>query len=343
MNKNSFAKRLFTVAAFSLLAATTQTLFAQTRSTEKFGRENAPSIVVAEPTVSHIAAERSGYALGESAAVSGQGFAQFEPITITVEQTDNSQNDINSIATWTVVADENGKISFDWSAPSGGSYRIKATGSETKNQTQTSFVVAARSVTVMPGNVKCKDLGANFQEFKVDPPLSKTYQIFTNNTVSTKFHGGEVGLKFLEFQSTVQFVAVIVKGGTQGANVYRYDPRQAADNDLTTPNLQDISHVSFCYSPSSVPTAATAAVSGTVTNAGGRGMARTMVTIQNLNTEETRTVMTNAFGNYRFNDLPVGNLYSISISNKKGGFVRQTQSFVLNGDEANVNFIASGR
>jgi hypothetical protein len=344
MKQISFIKRSLAVAAFSVLAATTQLTVAQTRLSEKIGRDNnVAAEISAEQTISRISAEKTTYAVGDSAAVSGQGFEQFEQVTITVEQADDAANGSNLLANWIAVADENGKIDFRWTAPFSGNFRVRAFGSESKNQTQTSFAVAARTMTVVPGNVTCKDLNSSYQQFKIDPPVSKTYSIFTNNTVTAKFYSGEAGLTYLDFQATIPFVAVIVKGGTQGANVYRYTPGQAADTVLTTPNLQDISHVSFCYAPSSVPTAATASVSGSVTSASGRGLPRSLVTIQNLNTEETRTVLTNAFGNYRFSDLPVGNLYSITIDNKKAGFLRQTQSLMLSGDESNINFTATGR
>jgi hypothetical protein len=131
-----------------------------------------------------------------------------------------------------------------------------------------------------------------------------------------------------------------VKGGNQGANVYSFNQGQRSVTGLKTPNLQDISHVTFCYLGT---TAAAASLGGTVLSENGRGLPRSMVTIQNLNTEETRTVITNSFGYYRFNALPVGDLYVVTITNKKAGFNRQTQSFVLNGDEDNLNFTTTAQ
>lgn len=342
MYKNFFCKQLFTIISVFLLTGTSQMLVAQTRSTNKIGGDRlAIADVSADKSSARIAAERNIYAAGENAVVNGQGYDQYEQVTVFVEQIDGAQKTDDVLASWTVVADEKGNINFNWQPSSSGSYRVKAVGAA-KRETQTSFFVA-RSVAVVSGNIKCKDLNPNYQEFKIDPPRSGTYSLPGNNTVTAKFYGGGAGLKFVDFQSTASFGTVIVKGGNQGSNVYSYNPAQATDANLTTPTEQDISHVSFCYVPPFSTTAASAAVSGAVFGANGRALPRSMVTIQNLNTEETRTVVTNSFGRYRFNGLPVGDLYVVTITNKKAGFAGQSQSFVLNEDAENVNFAATAQ
>ena len=210
----------------------------------------------------------------------------------------------------------------------------------TKQKTQNAFIMDG-TVNPAPGNPTCKDLSPFYLEFKIDPPQSGNYPFNVSNSVGANFYGGEDGLTYLDFQSTSRFVAVIVKGGNQGANVYSYNLGQTIGAGLTTPDLQDISHVSFCYVSSSGTTAASASVSGSVLSENGRAIARSLVTIKNLNTEETRTVITNWQGRYRFNHLSVGDLYEVTVRNKKAGFARQTQTFVLNSDEGNLNFTAT--
>jgi hypothetical protein len=209
--------------------------------------------------------------------------------------------------------------------------------SAAKQETPAFFAVEP-TIYTMPGNPKCKDLSPYYLEFKIDPPQSGSYSFGENGLITATLYGGEDGLTYVDYQSNAHFSAVIVKGGNQGANIYSYNQGQSSGTRLRTPNLQDISHVTFCYLGT---TAAAASVSGAVLSETGRALPRSMVTIQNLNTEETRTVVTNSFGHYRFNALPVGDLYVITISNKKAGFTRQTQSFVLNGDEENLNFTAT--
>lgn len=206
-----------------------------------------------------------------------------------------------------------------------------------QKEAQTSFMFNG-TVNPAPGNPTCKDLSAFYQEFKIDPPKSGNYTFAGNQSVIANIYGGEDGLTYVDYQSTTPFIAVIVKGGNQGANVYSFISGQTTVAGLTTPNLQSISHISFCYVPGFGTTAAPVSVTGRVTDENGRGIGRARVMIQNLNTEETRTVITNWSGNYRFNDLPVGDLYVITISNKKAGFTRQTRSLILTNDEENIDF-----
>lgn len=221
--------------------------------------------------------------------------------------------------------------------PTNKTGRDFAVNDEIKQESQNSFAFDG-TVNRAPGNPTCKDLSSIYQEFKVDPPKSGNYSFAGNQSVITNIFGGESGLTYADYQSTISFVAVIVKGGNQGANVYSFNSPQTALAGLTTPNLQDISHISFCYVPGYTTTSAPVSVSGTVTGENGRGIGRTTVTIQNLNTEETRTVTTNWMGHYRFEYLPVGHLYVITINNKKAGLSRQTRLFVLNADLENLNF-----
>jgi hypothetical protein len=95
-----------------------------------------------------------------------------------------------------------------------------------------------------------------------------------------------------------------------------------------------------CTFNNAVTTAANVSASGKVTDAAGFGLSRTLVTIQNTSSGATRSVYTNSFGNYRFDDLPAGDFYIITVSNRKYTFETDTQAFVLNDAVENVNFTA---
>jgi hypothetical protein len=95
-----------------------------------------------------------------------------------------------------------------------------------------------------------------------------------------------------------------------------------------------------CTFFNSVTTAANVSVSGKVTDAFGTGLARTLVTIQNLSNGDSRTIYTNSFGNYSFNDLPSGDSYIVSVWNKKYTFSNSSQIFVLNDAIENMDFTA---
>lgn len=96
-----------------------------------------------------------------------------------------------------------------------------------------------------------------------------------------------------------------------------------------------------CTFVNSVTTAASVSVAGRTMNADGQALARTRVTIQNTSTGETRTVYTNTFGNYQFDELVVGDLYIVSVWNKRYVFEQNTRLFVLDDAISNIDFTAS--
>lgn len=95
-----------------------------------------------------------------------------------------------------------------------------------------------------------------------------------------------------------------------------------------------------CTFFNSITTAANLSAAGKVTDAYGQPIARTRVVIQNSSSGEIQTVYTNTFGNYRFENLPAGDFYIISVFNKKYVFEQETQAFVLNDALENVDFMA---
>jgi hypothetical protein len=457
MINNFFSKRILLFVCAVLVFGTSQ-IFAGVPS-DKLSRVNdltksksADKANSKKSTGPSVSTEKAAYIEGETVKVNGSGFKSFEAITVSVERDNKLRNQAEMLANWTVYADQNGSVNFEWYAAFSATYKVKLTGDESKAEAVTTFV--ARTVSVVDGNPKCSDFG-NYAEFKIEPPRDGTYT-FTNGggaTINVDFYGGENGLQFVDFNSDRFFSVVIVKGANN-ANVYSYNPAQSSDTGLTTPTLQDISHVSFCvqegppptpasitiikdaqpatgqafnftanrqipanfsltdngngvsdrvtysnltgfgaansvkvtelpasegyrlidiscssngtgaednsYNPqagfvdivlqpgenvvctftNAVTTAAPASVSGLVLRSNQQGMARTYVTITNMNTMERQTTMTNAFGRFRFNNLEVGEVYTITVGNKKIKFDQPTRSFVLNGNLDGLTFTA---
>jgi len=143
----------------------------------------------------------------------------------------------------------------------------------------------------------------------------------------------------MDWSATRAIQTVIVKAGT-GANVYPYNPLSFADTALITPGGHEFSHITFCF-PDFVPTAAKVSVTGRVTDDFGDGLPRTTLTILNTHTSESRTTASHSFGFYRFDDLEVGNIYVISVQNKKYSFESDTHTFVLNDATENMDFKTS--
>jgi hypothetical protein len=96
-----------------------------------------------------------------------------------------------------------------------------------------------------------------------------------------------------------------------------------------------------CTFNNAVVTAANVSAAGRVTDAYGNGIARTYVTIQNTANGETRTIQTNGFGYYRFDELPAGNLYVITVFHKRYTFENSSQAFQLDDAVENIDFVAS--
>jgi hypothetical protein len=100
----------------------------------------------------------------------------------------------------------------------------------------------------------------------------------------------------------------------------------------------DINNVDFTII---VTTAASATVSGRVVTSTGRSISRTFVRLTDTSTGEVFDTLTNQFGNFRFENLQVGNLYTLTVSNKKYNFPNNTQTFTLYEDLAGLTFVAS--
>jgi hypothetical protein len=87
------------------------------------------------------------------------------------------------------------------------------------------------------------------------------------------------------------------------------------------------------------PTAASVSVSGQVKSANGRGIRNVQVSLTD-EYGQVRTVMTTTFGYYRFEDIPAGQTYTISVSGKKYSFTQPAHVLNLTGDTDEVNFVA---
>lgn len=92
-------------------------------------------------------------------------------------------------------------------------------------------------------------------------------------------------------------------------------------------------------SPVMITTAAEVIISGRVSTAAGRGIRNVRVTITFPN-GETRSTLSSLFGYYRFNDIPAGETYLISVSGKRYSFSNNTQIRNIAADALDVNFIA---
>jgi len=87
------------------------------------------------------------------------------------------------------------------------------------------------------------------------------------------------------------------------------------------------------------PTAATVSVSGRVSTAGGLGITNAVMTL--LDSQgRTLTARTSGLGYYRFDDLPVGQSYVLSISSKRYVFTPSSRLVSLDSEVTDADFTA---
>ncbi len=87
------------------------------------------------------------------------------------------------------------------------------------------------------------------------------------------------------------------------------------------------------------PTAAGADISGRIIANTGRAISRATVTVFNTNTLESRSVITNRYGYFGFQEMTVGDFYLISVNSKGYWFATNNQGIGLTESLTELEFI----
>lgn len=82
----------------------------------------------------------------------------------------------------------------------------------------------------------------------------------------------------------------------------------------------------------------TGSINGRVMSIGGRSIRRASVSVLNLTTLETQTRVTNDFGYFKFNNLPILDLYLVTVASKSYFFTNSNQLVQFMGVEHNTLF-----
>ena len=90
-------------------------------------------------------------------------------------------------------------------------------------------------------------------------------------------------------------------------------------------------------------TAASATISGRVTNSAGRGLSLVTVMLTGGNLSETKYTTTNKFGYYRFTDVQVGEGYVVTVKSKGYVFHQPSVFIGVNQDLTGVDFVGDPR
>lgn len=92
------------------------------------------------------------------------------------------------------------------------------------------------------------------------------------------------------------------------------------------------------WTPSLVPTAANVSIGGRVLTAAGRGIGHARVTLYEPN-GTISAALTNSFGYYRFDGVPVGETYILTVSSK--GFAFEAQAVSVIDEITDLDFIGA--
>ena len=89
-----------------------------------------------------------------------------------------------------------------------------------------------------------------------------------------------------------------------------------------------------------VPSAAGASISGRVVTAYGQGIRNVIVTVEGGNLIQPVYCVTGPFGYYRFDDLPAGQTYVVTVSAKRFTFANPTRAVNLDDELLNFDFVS---
>ncbi len=211
------------------------------------------------------------------------------------------------------------------------------------------------------GNIECSDLVGHpsfshitdaVTETKFDPPTTSSQPVAGNSdmTVSIVMQSATVmsswSLNWTSPAIIDRYVAaVIIKGGSDGKNVYPYTSLMSGDVGpfIVPGGSQAISHVSFCFEPDDfgTPTSAPATIAGRVVNTSGRGLIGTTLILTNAMTGEIYSTTTNQLGYYLFEGIPSAEFYILSASQRGVTFFENQKTFTLEEDLAGLDFVAA--
>ena len=111
--------------------------------------------------------------------------------------------------------------------------------------------------------------------------------------------------------------------------------------DRVTATASDASgNTSEFYPAYATPTAADASLSGKVTNANNHGVANIRITLTNISIGEIKFVTTNSIGDYRFDNIAVGETYIAAASSSAYTFAPPNHLVNLVTDTTDINFTA---
>jgi hypothetical protein len=185
--------------------------------------------------------------------------------------------------------------------------------------------LAAKAQTIVNGNPTCSDLSlGSIAAYVIQPPQAgiNAYSITGIGTVTTNINVAPTNAtpSTVSFNASAPFVrAFIVKAGNR-ANVYTYNPSAVAGVNLLSPidvngNFPGISHLDVCYALGT--TAANVNITGRIITENGTPIAKAVISTIIPDTGQTVYSLSNQYGYYNLQNLPVGQTYLV-VATAKG-------------------------
>lgn len=141
--------------------------------------------------------------------------------------------------------------------------------------------------------------------------------------------------------------AIVISGVNGGTGLYVYTYPTLAVSDVgpfSTPPIGNqfpqVNAVSFCFEPFTAPSSADATISGRALTTAGRGIANVRMELTDLSTGTVRYAMTNPFGYYTFEEVPVATLYMVRASHKRYTFFDNDRTITLEDNLTGLDFVA---
>lgn len=88
----------------------------------------------------------------------------------------------------------------------------------------------------------------------------------------------------------------------------------------------------------SAPTAASSSISGRILAADGSGIRNVIITLTDVSGGDIRLARSSAFGYYRFEEIPVGETYILTVRSKRFIFLPDTRIITLLDELTDVDF-----
>ncbi|MBK8150284.1 MAG: PKD domain-containing protein [Acidobacteria bacterium] len=158
------------------------------------------------------------------------------------------------------------------------------------------------------------------------------WTVTSNNTLAT--YNITTGAPALVGQPDVTFRFVLSVAPGFSASGYAVDGFMIDDFEILGPANPPIG---------AAPTAANASIEGRVRSADGQGIRNATVMITGGGLSEPRYVQTGSFGAFRFDELPVGETYIVSVVSRRYVFANPTRVITLEDNVTDFNFEAVPR